>query len=218
MEYRGVISGFGDLYSRVNEITADELACGRNFIVGYNGKLNDVVGVIISDLHHDFDCSKIGTNKIKITDGMGIAYGYVAYSDSIIIDFLLPAVMQYHLVYLELNRSVVPNICTIKTKNNQSSHYFDTAFRRDVLSSVKTGVFQFPLWLIKITNKGITEIKDIRNRAASMERAYYTKLSHRVSKRLDNGVTCTTQNIADKSKKIANTAFVHNLIAAEINK
>lgn len=350
----GSISGKGDSASRINEITADDVAVYRNFCVGYKAAI-DGVGGVCYEPNHDFDCIlqedeesltvKAGTtihfndtpdlinipfntgyyyrinfkanNKeyngiritksdyvfygyyileyfyyqgimpiseeaykieyvlggvvisrtwnegmqdititedkifddsgikqwflentdlelyhapyIHLTDGMAFAYGYFGYCAAMDIDILPPAVEQYHIIYLELNKSVIPNTCEVKVRNNQSSpRILNNAFRQDQLSTIKTGVFQMPLWIIKITNKGIVYAKDLRNIKKGIENVVDTVNSSNVvdggvlgllySAGLLGNVRAETQPQGTRNKTVATTAFVQNAIQTEINK
>lgn len=221
IEYKGTVTGTGEKISRINEITADNLAVERDFMIGYNGKFDNVAGAVLEDDGHDFSMILSDSKfNITITDGIACAYGYCAYYDSVMFSILPPAVLQYHLIYLEIDRSRIPNACAIKIKNNQSSPYYEMAFRQDVLSSVKTGIFQLPLWRIKMSSDGIIEQKDLRKILlhGSIENTQHTDTAYVVRKSLENGVTCANQPLTDNSQKIANTAFVQTAISEEFNK
>lgn len=219
MDYKGTVGGIGKSEDRINEITSDDLAVARNYIIGYSGLLDGAIGGVVKDDDHDFAISIDLDNPghFRISDGMAIAYGYVGWCDATFFDILLPAVEQYHLIYAEFDNSVIPNRFALKIKNNQSSPYYDTAFRRDVLSSVKTGIFQQPLWRIKVTNKGITDASDIRNVIDSIEQAYYADLADIVSDKLGDGTICVKQAAGDDSDKISSTKFAQNEIMRAIN-
>lgn len=220
MEYRGIVSGIGDAQLRANEITSDNLATTRNYMIGYDGKFSDIIGGVIKDADHDFDLSVDLNNAggIRISDGMAIAYGYVGWCDTTLFNILLPAVEQYHFVYIEFDNSVIPNRFTVKIKNNQSSPNYDTAFRQDVLLSIKTGVFQLPLWRIKLTNQGVSEVTDLRALLGKIERVYHADVTDSVAIRLESGVTCVTQAAEDTSHRVANTEFVCSEIKRAIAK
>lgn len=217
----GKVFGTGNANTRYNEVTADMLASVRRFIFGYDA-------CIFSESEHDFDCVLSQDNtSVTITDGMFCAYGYVGQCEQTTFNILPPAVEQYHLIYAELDRSVIPNTCITKIKNNQSSPYYDTAFRQDVLSEVKTGIYQVPLWRVKITNNGISELMDIRPKVyANGEmrlpcgelNVYHADDTHKITGSLENGVTCVTQTASDNSNLVASTAHVMAAIQAELNK
>lgn len=242
--YKGEISGIGNSKTRENEITADKVAIFRNAVIGYNTDIKNAGGVIYSP-NHDFYCHVDGfvdggentkeySNTVHVTDGMVFAYGYFAYCEATDFTFLPPAVEQYHIIYLEIDRSVIPNTAILKTKNNQSSsRILSNTFRRDQLSTVKTGVNQIPLWLIKVTNKGIkvedlrdtSQTKkgyDLRNPIYKIEKTLYSDFADAV---VDNGeigenVTCPTPSLdIDKNAEIiANCEFVQKLIKQEVNR
>ena len=212
------ISGKGDTDSRLNEITGDELAIYRNTIIGYP------FGVIKFD-YHDFNYF-VESNTIHLTDGVCFAYGYFAYHKAIDLTILPPPVENYYVIYVRIDKSVIPNTCEIKTKNNYASPQIgENAFRQDVLSTVKTGVFEIPLWLFKATNKGIdprfTDKRPLKDKILNVEYSDTSKIvkfNDNLKGKLDNGVAATTQPIEDKSKKAATTEFVQMAIQAEINK
>lgn len=141
----GVISGYG------NEIDKDNVALMRDFILGYD------YGIFVKN-KQDFDARIIlgtqGENAIEISTGQLYAYGYVGrLPEPVVFDLLLPATEQYWFIYGEIDLSRVPNTFTIKAKNNGRSP--NTTWRQDVLSAVKTGIFQMPLWRFRITSNGI---------------------------------------------------------------
>lgn len=234
ISYKGTISGTGDSITRLNEITGDNLGVVRNFIIGYKD------GVLKRD-NHDFDYSVDG-NTVTITDGMCFAYGYFGYSKAKGFTILPPAVEQYYVIYARLDKSVIPNGCNLFIKNNYSSPNIGiNSFRQDVLSTIKTGVYEIPLWLFRVTNKGVDELsfKDLRpNRVKPngnktlldcIKKVEYSDYATVVSNtvdasgqtiygRLADGVTAATQPITDNSKKVATTAFVQAAIQAEIAK
>ena len=156
---------------------------------------------------------------VAMTYGMVDAYGYVAFSKVTVFEILLPAEEQYYFIYLEIDKILIPNACSVKIRNNQSSPYFDNAFRQDVLSTVKTGVFQLPLWRVHITNTGIRSVTDLRQTLHdNICRVYQSNTSRIVRRKIENGATCMTQQANDDSTKIASTIFVQAAINAELNK
>lgn len=232
--YKGTISGTGDSITRLNEITGDDLAMFRHFVIGYES------GVLKYD-NHDFDYSVDG-NTINITDGMCFAYGYFGYSKAKGFLILPPAVEQYYVIYARLDKSVIPNGFDLFIKNNYSSPNIGiNSFRKDVLSTIKTGVYEIPLWLFRVTNEGVDELsfKDLRpNRVMPsgnktlldcIKKVKYSDYATLVSNtidasgetiygRIEDGVTAATQPIMDNSEKVATTAFVQAAVQAEINK
>lgn len=209
------ISGTGNKITRENEITADNLAVLRHFIDGHD------IGVI--DLNnHNFNAllDNIQNNVINITDGMAIAYGYIGYCKKQILSFLLPAVEQYHLIYAEFDKSVIPNAFTIKTKNNMSNPYINVdTFRQDILSQIKTGICQVPLWQVYITNRGIKRLSDLRPLIKYIINTYHSDTAYHLNDNgtIGNNAISITQSINDVSKKIATTEFADTLIKAVIN-
>lgn len=222
-KYLGKISGIGDKATRENEITADDLAILRNFIVGHTyGVIEDYEFSEIASSHHDFYCwrDENSNNLLHLTDGIAFAYGYVAYSKAIDISILLPAVDQYHLIYLEIDKSEVPNVCTVKVKNNMSNPNINvTTFRQDQLSTIRTGIFQIPLWQIHITNEGIKAIQDLRTLRSKIENVSHSDTANHVNNGgiIGNNVTAVTQDININSDLIATTAYVQNLIKYAVN-
>lgn len=237
--YQGTISGIGDSKTRENEITSDNVAVFRDFAIGYNLDTRDAGGVIYNP-RHDFYAWVDGTsgeysNTLHVDGGFAFAYGYFAYIPATSFTFLPPAVEQYHLIYLELDKSVVPNTATIKTKNNQgSSSTTYSTFRRDQLSSVKTGVNQIPLWLIKITSSGIkvenlqgVEGVDLRTRRRTIENVNHSDNATHLyfdgddkTFSIGENVTCVTPSLTSSktSQFVVNCEFVQELISQEINR
>lgn len=202
-EYKGRISGIGNSLDRTNEITTDDLAIIRRFIIGHD------YCVLNSE---SFVCTKIDNKTIKLSQGMMQAYGYLGFLDKAInIDFLLPSAIQYNIIYIEIDRSVVPNTCYIKIKNNQASPYINrNTFRQDVLSSIKTGVFQLPLWKLTLTNEGIVEIEDIREIKEKIKNVKESNDTKKILKSIPKDATIDIFGTdgTDRSNKIASTIFV----------
>lgn len=207
---KGNVIGIGDVVSRENEITPERVASFRNFCIGYN-EFNNVGGTITSG----FELSHNGVDTINISEGTMFAYGYIGMCKAHQFVFNIPAVEQYHIIYVEINRSVIPNTCTISSKNNQgSSKILKNTFRQDELTSIKTGVFQFPLWEIHLTNEGIFDnnITDLRKVKYSIEKVESADYTHAVTGILQHGVTAVTpyESIYDENnpKLVATTKFV----------
>lgn len=212
--YAGKISGIGDKDTRENEITADDLATLRHNIVGYEYG-------IIKDDNHDFDCIEDDDSNsiVHLTDGIAFAYGYFGYCPAVDITFLLPAVEQYQLIYMEIDKSVIPNACTIKTKNNMSNPYINAnTFRQDQLSTVKTGVFQIPLWQIHLSNQGIETLTDLRALKSSIKFVTHSDISNHINDNgiIENNVTSATGIISTNDTTLATTEFVDLLIKSVI--
>lgn len=212
------ISGTGNSETRVNEITGDNLAAVRNFICGYSLNFKEA-GCVVKDEGHDFNCSIISKNSIRLTDGLAFAYGYFGESEAVKFNILPPAVENYFIVYLEMNKSVVPNICEVKIKKNYANSRIDNnSFRQDELSTVKTGIYQIPLWLVRVTNQGVQELRDLRNLKEYIQKIVHSDYGTHV---LDNGtigqnVTIPTPLQYDISNKAVNTEFVATAIEIEI--
>ena len=203
-KYQGKISGVGNATTRKNEITADDLAISRNYIYGWE------YGVI-NRIGWNFNAYKDG-NNVVVEKGIMFAYGYFGIlPKSVTIPFIKPSATQYRFIYAEIDRSVVPNTCTIKVKNNQGSDKIKpTTFRQDYLKSVRTGVFQLPLWRVKLNSEGIKEVVDVRDLKdyiMKVERSNYT--TKKVTGEISLGAKATTQLATDNSEKLATTEFVH---------
>ena len=214
-KYQGTISGIGNAITRQNEITGDNLAMFRNIAIGYKD------GVLKRD-GHDFEYS-IDKYDVKISDGMCFAYGYFGYSAPKSFSILPPAVESYFVIYARIDRSVIPNGYDLFIKNNYASPNIGTnTFRQDVLTTIKTGVYELPLWVFRVTNQGIDEFsfKDLRPLRTQILKANNSDYATCVLKngKLEDGVTAVTQTITDSSKKVATTEFVQKAIRAEISK
>lgn len=151
----------------------------------------------------------IANNKLVMNSGVFFAYGYVGFVDKCELEFIRPAIPQYHIIYAELDRSKIPNTCTLKVKNNQSSTSIERTFRQDYLDKVRTGLFQLPLWRVKVGANGIEEVVDLRALKDKPKQVEYAPYCKSVFGSIAPSVTATTQPIADDSKKIATTEFVH---------
>lgn len=202
--YAGKISGIGNATTRYNEITADDLAVLRHFQIGWNYGVIDREG-------YNFPIEyALKESSVKVGKGIMFAYGYLGYVDKCTVEFIRPAIPQYHIIYAELDRSKIPNTCTLKVKNNQSSTSIERTFRQDYLDKVRTGIFQLPLWRIKVGSNGIEEIFDLRVLRDKPKQVQYSINTKRVVGKIDSEVTAETQPNNDNSNKIATTMFVHN--------
>ena len=214
--YYGKISGIGNPTERINEITADDLATLRYFQIGWDYGVIDRQGynfIVDTEKHK-------GTSSVEVGKGIMFAYGYVGYVDNSVFEFIRPAISQYHIVYVELDRSKIPNTCTLKVKNNQSSTSIERTFRQDYLDKVRTGIFQLPLWRVKVGANGIEEVFDLRKDLDLLKRSIkqveYAPYCNSVFGSISPEATATTQPIA-KSEKIATTEFVHLATMAYIS-
>lgn len=213
--YEGKISGIGNATTRYNEITADDLAVLRHFQIGWNYGVIDREG-------YNFPIEyALKESSVKIGKGIMFAYGYLGYVDKCTVEFIRPAIPQYHIIYVELDRSKIPNTCILKVKNNQSSKSIERTFRQDYLDKVRTGVFQLPLWRIKVGSNGIEEVFDLRVDLdllkPSIKQVEYAPYCKRVFGSINPEATATTQPITDNSEKIATTDFVYLTTRGYIN-
>lgn len=206
-EYKGKISGIGNATTRFNEITADDLAILRYFQMGWDYGVVDRQGYKF-DIYYTLNPSSVQVGK-----GIMFAYGYVGYVDNSVFEFIRPAIPQYHIIYVELDRSKIPNTCTLKVKNNQSSTSIERTFRQDYLDKVRTGIFQLPLWRVKVGSNGIEEVFDLRKDLdllkQSIKQVEYAPNCKSVFGSISPTATATTQPITDNSQKIATTEFVY---------
>lgn len=209
-EIQGKISGIGNKATRLNEITADDLATLRHFQIGWDyGVVNrQGYNFIVDTEKHK------GTSSVQVGKGIMFAYGYVGYADNSVFEFIRPAIPQYHIIYAELDRSKIPNTCILKVKNNQSSTNIERTFRQDYLDKVRTGIFQLPIWRIKVGSNGIEEVFDLRVDLdllkPSIKQVEYAPNCNSVFGSIDETVSATTQPYEDSSEKIATALFVRN--------
>ena len=203
-KYQGKISGVGNAITRQNEITADDLAIAKNYIYGWE------YGVI-NRSGWNFNAYKEG-NSVVVEKGIMFAYGYFGIlPKSVTMPFIKPSATQYRFIYAEIDRSVVPNTCTIKVKNNQGSDKIKpTTFRQDYLTAIRTGVFQLPLWRVELNSEGIAKIVDVRDLKDYIMKVEHTNATtDKVTGEISLLATATTQPITDNSEKLATTEFVH---------
>lgn len=198
------ISGIGNSLTRQNEITADDLAILRNYIFNWEYGVLNRSG-------WNFN-AYIDGNNVVVGKGIMFAYGYFGiFPETYTIPFIKPSATQYRFIYAEIDRSVVPNTCTLKVKNNQGSDKIKpTTFRQDYLTAIRTGVFQLPLWRVELNNEGIVEIvsvRDLRNGIGKVKHSYNT--TTKVTKEIFPNAIATTQPANDRSEKLATTEFVH---------
>lgn len=198
------ISGIGNSLTRQNEITADDLAILRNYIFNWEYGVLNRSG-------WNFN-AHIDGNNVVVEKGIMFAYGYFGiFPETYTIPFIKPSSTQYRFIYAEIDRSVVPNTCMLKVKNNQGSDKIKpTTFRQDYLTAIRTGVFQLPLWRVELNNEGIVKIvsvRDLRNAIGKVKHSDNT--TTRVTKEISPNAIATTQPTNDRSKKLATTEFVH---------
>ena len=203
--FEGKISGVGNSATRLNEITADDLAVLRYFQMGWDYGVIDKQG-------YNFPISyELDASSVQVGQGIMFAYGYLGYVDTSVFELIRPAIPQYHIIYVELDKSKIPNTCEIKIKNNQSSTSIERTFRQDYLDRVRTGIFQLPLWRIRVGSNGIEEVFDLRDLRDNISNVRYARYCESVIGEVSPLATATQQDINDNSEKIATTLFVHNL-------
>lgn len=156
-------------------------------------------------------------NSLIIRQGIMFAYGYFGYVPQSTFEFVRPAIPQYYIIYAELDRSIIPNTCYLKAKNNKQSTSIETLFRQDNLSMIKTGIFQLPLWRVKVDINGIQELYDLRILRDRIKNVNSVNFTHEIDSEVPATVTATTPPEGDSSERIATTAFVCNEIEQAIN-
>lgn len=162
-----------------------------------------------------FACEPLDDVSLVIHEGIMFAYGYCGYEQAKTFYFNKTAATQYHFIYGEIDRSVIPNTFELKVKNNQGgSEVKPTTFRQDVLSTVKTGVFQLPLYRITLGSDGIEEITDLRDKKDYIKKVFYAdETKKKITKEIASGAFLPwTHDTSDYSEKVATTMFVHNAI------
>ncbi len=226
-EHKGIISGIGNVATRQNEITPDSIAALRYFIIGHEYGVLDGGGT--------FNPEIIGENRIKFGEGLVYAYGYIGkLSQPTILTVNLGAIPQYYFAYVELDRSVIPNVCSIKLKNNQNSPYMNEyTFRQDQLSSVKTGIHQTPICLlrtsvergIEIVENYITEKGRPYNPTSRLETVYFQRIARvkncrnaaRVVGSIADGASLNVYKTT-VGDNLACTKYVDTRVSEEVNR
>lgn len=145
--------GNGIITGNKNEITRETLATIRQFIIGNVAFVNSRDGL-------NFEAIADGDTVI-VGKGMLYVYGYAALSkETETFKFMRANTEQYWFIYAEVDLSRYPNILTIKKVNNGRST--ERTFRQDMLFFEKSGVYQRPLWRVRVTSNGIESIEDVR--------------------------------------------------------
>lgn len=199
MEFKGVIGGTGSADTRENEITAEDLGTLRHYIIGRDG-------VCLKSEYEDT------TDSVTVKDCTIVAYGYVGYIKEATFYFHPTATTQYHFIYGEINRSIVPNEFKLKVKNNQGSGIIKpNTFRQDYLNFFKTGIFQLPLYRVEVDIDGIKSIEDY-TQTKPIKKVFTVDQTHKITKIVSPTCTATTQSIRDRSNKIATVDFCHLVI------
>ena len=158
-KYKGIISGIGNVTERTNEISPDSIAELRRFIIGKDFEKD--YGIL--EQEGCFEPTVIDDDRIQFGSGLIYAYGYIGkLPQPTVLVVNLGAIPQYYFAYIELDKSTIPNTCSIKLKNNQNSPYMnDYTFRQDELSSIKTGVHQTPICLLRTSvEKGVEIVEN----------------------------------------------------------
>lgn len=204
--YKGEISGIGNSETRNNEITADDVATLRDYIINWES------GVIENGFAENHDIT-----SVTIDFGVMFAYGYLGcLPKPVTFYFHKVALTQYQFIYAELDKSVIPNTFKVKTKNNQSGFSIKpTTFRQDELSTVKTGVYQLPLYRVTLTENGITQVDDLRDIKQGVKFVKYSNETKKIKNggEIEQGVqTDFTPAVTDSSNSFATSLFVHNAI------
>lgn len=233
-EYKGVISGYGDAEKRVNEISSDSVASLRRFIIGKDYGVLNIEGCFKPVVMKSESEEK--SNRVQFNGGYVYAYGYIGnIPNPTVFVMILGAIPQYYFAYVEIDKSVIPNTCTIKMKNNQNSPYMnDYTFRQDELSSIKTGVHQTPICLLRTSvDKGI-EI--VENYISGTERRYNPnppfentvlfhinkvefarKTKERVTKNIEKSVVLSDENFS-VGNNLSPTKYVDMRVKEEVNR
>lgn len=131
------------------------------------------------------------------------------------------------------DKSVLPNAFFIGVKNNYASKEItEFSLRRDVLSAIKTGVFQLPIAIVKVDKSGISEIIDLRE-TDSLYPVYQTPLLRNYPYKMEEadeaggteengvlsaGITAETQPEGTNNETVATTKFGYQEILPEIEK
>ena len=225
--YQGIISGIGNAATRTNEITPDSVASLRRFIIGKD------YGIL--DLQGRFEPIVGDTNRVQFNGGYVYAYGYIGkIPNPTVFVMNLGAIPQYYFAYVEIDKSVIPNTCTIKMKNNQNNPYMnDYTFRQDMLSSVKTGVHQTPICLLRTSvEKGI-EI--VENYISGTEREYnpnppfentvlyridkvnFAENPQKIVKNIERTVVLSAEN-SSVGNNLSTTKYVDMRVKEEVNR
>lgn len=232
-EIKGVISGIGNRATRENEIQSDFVADVRYSIAGLPYGIFEPY-TYTSKTAESFSCTKKAPSILHVNAGYAMAYGYAGEHEGQDIDFVIkPPVAQYHIVYLKWDKSVLPNAFFIGVKNNYASKEItEFSLRRDVLSAIKTGVFQLPIAIVKVDKSGISEIIDLRE-TDSLYPIYQTPLLRNYPYKMEEadeaggteengvlsaGITAETQPEGTNNKTVATTKFGYQEILPEIEK
>lgn len=137
---------------------------------------------------------------IIIGPGMAHAFGYFGLSDSPqTFNYVIPSSQtQYSKVYAEFDLSARPQSFSIKVTPQSDTSVIE--LQQDDLSEVTTGIFQLPLFLIKIQTNGTITFEDIRS---MRNRVAYS--SH--SNEADHSLTADTTPQADNATKSQRLVF-----------
>lgn len=207
--YSGKISGIGNSVTRINEIAPEDLAIIYNYIFGFESGVIDGFGKTYT------------ATTITINKGLCFAYGYIGYNDKeVTFTFNKASSEQYRFIYAEFDLSVFPNTFEIKVKNNQSSPKIKpNTFRQDRLSRIRTGVYQLPLYRIKLDSNGIAKVSYLTSNKLYPEKVYTSDESAfiRNGGSIDSDVTAVTKRLAVKTKAVATTRFCLHAIQNYIN-
>lgn len=149
-----ILKGIGDSVTGKNEIVPTFDAKIFNFYA-------QVVPGVVGTEKNRFSMTLVDRGII-IGPGMAHAFGYFGLSDAPqAFNFVIPSGQtQYSKVYAEFDLSARPQSFTIKVTPQSDTSIIE--LQQDDLADITTGIYQLPLYLVKIQTNGTIAFDDIR--------------------------------------------------------
>ena len=207
-----ILKGIGDAANRVNEITPRFDAMILNYLAQH-------IPGVCWQFSNRMVASVSGTN-VWIFQGLVQAFGYFGISDATVsLQLIRPASgTNFARIFAEINLSSVPN--RFRVAMTQQSTNSNIALTQNNLITTPNGIHQIPLYLVQINSAGTITLTDQRPRMERVQNANHALNANdaiRATNLVGNGTiatttTTTTAARATNSQRIANTAFVHEVV------
>lgn len=188
-----VLKGIGDSVTGKNEIVPTFDAKIFNFYA-------QVTPGVIATEKDRFPITLVDRGVI-IGPGMAHAFGYFGMSDSPqTFNYVIPSSqIQYSKVYAEFDLSARPQSFAIKVTPQSDTSVIELV--QDDLADVTAGIYQLPLYLVKIQTNGAITFEDIR---PMLNRVSYATHSNESNHSLTADVTPQADN-ATKAQRLVFT-------------
>lgn len=178
-----ILKGIGDSVTGKNEIVPTFDAKIYNFY-------SQVVPGVVASEKNRFPISVIDRGII-VGPGLAHAFGYFGLSDAPAqFNFIIPSSQtQYSKVYVEFDLSARPQNFAVKVTPQSDTEVIE--LQQDDLTDTTAGIFQVPLYLVKIQTNGTITFTDQRQ---MLERVAYAQHSNESNHTLEADHSKQTDN------------------------